>query len=108
MSDELSGARKHEFIPFTDILRTIELVRESFDGSEIVYTQGSCIKFAMILKHIYPKGEILYDLSHSIFEYDSKYYDINGFAQKNDCHIPIQDYGVLAAHKLMNLKYSIK
>jgi len=96
-----------DVLPFTHVLETIDLIRTSFNGSEIVYTQGSCVKFSMILKHIYPSGKILYDLSHSIFEYDNKCFDINGYAKKNPNHIPIEDYGVLSAHKSMNLKYQL-
>lgn len=96
-----------EVLPFTHVLQTIELVRSSFNGSEIVYTQGSCVKFAMILKHIYPTGKILYDLDHAIFEYEGKHFDINGFAKYTPNHIPIEDYGILSAHNSMNLKYKL-
>ena len=92
-------------MPFTHILQTIELVRNSFNGSEIVYTNGSCIKFAMILKHIYPDGKILYDLNHAIFEYDKKYFDINGFAKYTENHIPMEDYGLIQSFNSMNLIY---
>jgi hypothetical protein len=61
----------------------------------------------MILKHIYPTGKILYDLSHAIFEYDGKFFDINGFAKCTTGHMPIEDYGILAAHSSMNLKYKL-
>ena len=91
--------------PYTHILKTIELIRTSFNGSEIVYSNGSCIKFCMILLHIYPKGKILYDLNHAIFEYDNRFYDINGFTKKEKNHIPLEDYGLLQAHTSMNLVY---
>ena len=94
-------------LPFTHVLQTIELVRTSFKGSEIVYTQGSCVKFAMILKHIYPTGKILYDLDHAIFEYDGNYFDINGFAKYTKNHIPIEMYGILSAYNSMNLIYKL-
>jgi len=89
---------------FTHILQTIQLIRDSFTGSEKVYTQGSCVKFAMILKHIYPQGNILYHSSHAIFEYDGKSYDINGLAEKHN-HIPIEDYGILKSYEIMQLKF---
>ena len=96
-----------EVLPFTHLLQTIELIRTSFNGSEIVYTQGSCVKFVMILKHIYPTGKILYDLDHAIFEYEGKHFDINGFAKYTKNYIPIEDYGILSAHNSMNLKYKL-
>ena len=91
--------------PYTHILKTIELIRTSFKGSERVYSNGSCIKFCMILLHIYPKGRILYDLNHAIFEYDNRFYDINGFTKREKTHIPLEDYGLLQAHNSMNLMY---
>ena len=91
--------------PYTHILKTIELIRTSFNGSERVYSNGSCIKFCMILLHIYPKGKILYDLNHAIFEYDNRFYDINGFTKREKNHIPLEDYGLLQAHTSMNLVY---
>ena len=93
--------------PHTHILETIQLIRDSFDGSEIVYTRGSCVKLAMILKHIYPEGQILYDLNHAIFQYGKNCFDINGFAEQTDAHKPLEDYGLLHAYKSMNLKYNI-
>lgn len=96
---------EYEPFPFTHVLDTIELIRTSFDDSIKVYTQGSCVKFSMILKHIYPSGRILYDLNHSIFEYNGNYFDINGFAEKSINHIPLENYGILSAYKTMNLKY---
>jgi len=92
----------------TEILKTIELIRESFEGSEVVYTEGSCVKFAMILLHIYPKGRILYDLNHALFQYEGMCYDIRGEAIPDDNHIPIEDYGLLQMWGSMNLKYKIK
>jgi hypothetical protein len=97
-----------EYYSSSHVLKTIEIIRDSFGGSEIVYTQGSCVKFAMILKHFYPEGKILYDLSHAIFEYEGRYYDINGFANYTTNHIPLEDYGLLSAYKSMNLKYIIQ
>ena len=52
-----------------DILKTIDLIRDSFSNSVNVYTKGSCVKFAMILKHLYPEGDIYYDMDHAIFKY---------------------------------------
>ena len=98
-----------EELPFTHVLQTINLIRESFDQSVEVYTSGSCVKLCMILKHIYPKGRILYDANHAIFEYsDGQCFDILGFATKTEKHIPIEEYGLLQSFELMNLKYSKK
>lgn len=89
-----------------EILKLITLIRESFDDSVKVYTQGSCVRFALILKHIYPQGEILWDESHALFELDGFCYDVTGDVQPSTHHIPIQDYGLLKLYGLFKLKYS--
>lgn len=101
----MDNTLKLNILPHSHILKTIELIRDSFKGSEVVYSNGSCIKLCMILLHIYPKGRILYDLDHAIFEYGENFYDINGFAKKEKGHIDIQEYGLLQAYAYMNLKY---
>lgn len=88
------------------ILQTITLIRESFVGADVVYTQGSCIRFAFLLKHLYPEGKVLYDCDHAIFEYKGQCFDINGPVICNS-HIPIEDYGELHLSSLMELKFNI-
>ncbi len=85
----------------------ISQIRDSFNGSVEVYTKGSCIRFCMILKTVFPKGIILYNSDHAIFELNSRYYDITGEVVKSSSHIPIEEYGILKCYELMNLKYSI-
>ena len=86
------------------ILSFIGRVRDSFPEAVDVYTQGSCIKFAMILLELMPAGRILYNSDHAIFEYENNYYDINGLAEYNK-HLDISEYGVLQMYDLMNLTY---
>lgn len=98
---------KNTIISNQDILKTIELIRDSFIGADKVYTCGSCVRFAMILKHICPKGEILYDLNHAIFCYEGECYDINGYAKKSDRHIPLLEYGEIIVDEALKLKADI-
>ena len=98
---------ENNLYPFTYILKIIELIRDSFEGADYVYTHGSCTKLAMILKYIFPEGEIYTDLNHSVFEYDGKFYDINGFAEKTENYVPILDFGILKAYDLMNNKFKM-
>lgn len=91
-------------VPFTEILRFIELIRECFPDAREVCTKGSCIRFALVLKHQYPSGNIYYNGHHAIFEYDNKFYDINGLTKK-DGHIPLIKYGIVMLDKLLNLSY---
>lgn len=89
----------------TKVLKIIERIRNSFDNAEEVYTNGSCVKFCMILLEIMPEGKILYDINHAIFEYNGRTYDISGYAKKNKNHVPIEDYGILKAYDIMSLTY---
>ena len=90
------------------LLKIIQRIRESFDGSVEVFTQGSCVKFAMILKQIFPDGRTLSDLNHAIFELQGMCFNVNGIANKTRRHIPLEDYGILQCYDSMNLKYSKK
>ena len=94
-----------ELTPFTKILKIIERIRESFDDAEYVYTNGSCVKFAMILKEIFPEGTILYDSNHAIFKYGNICYDITGIIPQTENHMPLENFGILHAYDIMKLKY---
>lgn len=87
------------------ILSVIKSIRESFPAASKVYTEGSCIQFAIILNTIWPKGVVLYDCNHAIFEYDNMTFDINGIAKKEEGHIPIMEYGLVALNNLLKLEY---
>lgn len=51
---------------------------------EYVFTNGNCYHFSVILKHIYPEGEIWYKqlLGHFVFKLNDKFYDITGDVTK--------------------------
>ena len=74
-----------------DILRFIQTIRESFIGSEIVYTQGSCYKFYLILKEAFPQAKAYYNSDHVITEIDGKFYDITGEVKKTN-HLLVSDH----------------
>ena len=96
-----------EYVHHSHIIKLIELIRDSFGGSTIVYTQGSCTKFAMILKYLFPEGEILSDRCHRIFEYNGRCYDINGYVEKTEHYKPIVDWGLLQAYDWMASRYEL-
>jgi hypothetical protein len=58
----------------------IQSIRESFPDSVRVYTLGSCYRFYLILKNIYPAAEPYYNIieGHVITKIDGRYYDITG------------------------------
>ena len=60
------------------ILRTISTIRDSFIGSQQVYTEGSCYHFYLILKCIYPDAKAYDSVGHILTKIDNKYYDITG------------------------------
>lgn len=56
----------------------IAKVRDSFIGSQQVYTEGSCYHFYLILKEVFPQAICRYDADHVVTEIDGKCYDITG------------------------------
>jgi hypothetical protein len=73
------------------VLDFIKVIRESFKGSEIVYTQGSCYQFYKILKHVFPTAEAYYNSDHVLTEIDGKFYDITGEVEKTN-HLRVKDH----------------
>lgn len=61
-----------------DVLRFISIMRDSFIGSQQVYTEGSCFHFYRILKEVFPRAEPFYNNGHVITYIDGSYYDITG------------------------------
>ena len=61
----------------------IATIRDSFIGSQQVYTNGSCYHFYLILKKVFPNAVCWYDESHIVTEINGKFYDITGEVQKN-------------------------
>lgn len=61
----------------------IAVVRDSFIGSQQVYTEGSCYHFYLILKTVFPESKPYYDMDHIITEINGKFYDITGEVMKN-------------------------
>lgn len=60
-----------------NILDFIAEIRESFYGAEYVYKNGSCFKFAELLRKMY--GGSVVDLrGHCVLRLDNKLYDIGG------------------------------
>lgn len=62
----------------------IAAVRDSFVGSQQVYTEGSCYHFYLILKQVFPNAVPYYDEDHIITKIDDKFYDITGEIRKGD------------------------
>jgi hypothetical protein len=61
-----------------NILNFIKTIKDSFLGSEFVYTEGSCYKFFKILQSVFPNAEAYYNEFHTITKINNKFYDING------------------------------
>lgn len=63
--------------------RFISVVRDSFIGSQQVFTEGSCYHFYLILKEVFPDAECWYDQDHVITKIDNRFYDITGEIRAN-------------------------
>lgn len=61
----------------------ISRVRDSFIGSQQVYTAGSCYHFYLILKEVFPEAQCYFDEDHIITEISGRYYDITGEVRRD-------------------------
>jgi len=89
-----------------DILAFIKRIRESFPNAVKVYSQGSCIQFALILKQAYSKGEVCWNEDHGAYFFNDHYYDITGEIE-NDDFIPLSEYDILQVDNILKLRYKI-
>jgi len=75
MNTEYSTSPVEEFIA---------TIRDSFIGSQQVYTEGSCYHFYLILKKVFPNAEAYYDLDHVITKIGDRFYDITGEVRRGE------------------------
>lgn len=68
----------------------ISTVRDSFVGSQRVYTSGSCYHFYLILKQVFEDAEPWYDGEHIISKINDKFYDISGEVSKPNSAAPYE------------------
>lgn len=68
----------------TNVESFIAKVRDSFIGSQQVYTEGSCYHFYLILKEVFPDAEPWYDNEHIVTKIGDKFYDITGEIRKDE------------------------
>lgn len=62
-----------------DILSFIDLVRESAPRlMTLVYAQGGCYQFHLILRRVFPAMRPFSDQNHCVSELGGHYYDITG------------------------------
>ena len=76
-----------------NICSFISVIKNSFYGSEIVYTHGSCYQFFLILKQVFPSAKAYYNNNHVITKIGTKYYDINGTVYNIKGYLPIEAWG---------------
>lgn len=63
---------------------------------ETLFDSGYCYSFALILKYVFPSGELYlaWPCSHIVFGINGKYYDINGEYTKFDPKLPFRRYPI--------------
>ena len=71
----------------TNVESFIAKVRDSFIGSQQVYTEGSCYHFYLILKEVFPDAEPWYDNEHIVTKIGGKFYDITGEIRKDELNM---------------------
>ena len=79
---ELTDTQKIKLINAI-IAQVVDIFTNNFyhifeEDADIAFSTGGCESLAIILKELFPEGEILYDSNHSVFSLCGKYFDING------------------------------
>lgn len=69
----------------------IDTIRNSFPNAVTVYTNGSCYKFYLILKAVFPSATAFYNSDHVITKIRDRYYDITGEVEKTN-HLLVTDH----------------
>lgn len=86
-------------------LNLIEAIRESFNFSTEVYTRGSCYRFHLILKEVFPNAIAFYNHDHVYTLIGDTYYDITGVCYPD----PARCYEItegMEHEKMMKLMYT--
>lgn len=64
-----------------EVLRFIALIRNSAHKLQtLIFTEGACYQFHLILKNRFPESVAYYDMNHVITRIGDGYYDITGEA----------------------------
>ncbi len=90
-----------------EIIDFIDALRESDGYIEMIYSFGSCYKFHLLLKKLFPEcepyiGELR---GHVISEYKGKFYDITGEVSPDEFY-PMNEDDVLEASEWSFHKYN--
>jgi hypothetical protein len=69
----------------TNILQFINAIRKTDKYIEMIYMNGACYQFFLLLKTYFPECEpyITNEKNHVITKYNGKYYDITGQVSGN-------------------------
>lgn len=76
-----------------EVLYFISLIRNSHELISKIFTNGSCLYFALILKNRFPSAQIYYNSDHVITKISDRYYDITGEVHPREFYLPISKYG---------------
>jgi hypothetical protein len=105
---QLEAGGVSSYLNHMSVLRFISIIRDSFIGSQQVYTEGSCYHFHKILKEVFPKAEAYTDLiGHIVTKINDKYYDITGEVKLTNPPNKTEDIVTPSLNKPFNI-YKIK
>ena len=70
-----------------EILKLITALRNTDSYIEDIFTRGSCYRFHLFLKELFPECEpcMTRDREHVVTLYKGSYYDITGLVAGKDC-----------------------
>lgn len=89
------------------IINFISTIRNSFYGSETVYTQGSCYNFHLILKEVFPDAVAYFEDEHIVSKIEDKFYDITGEVEPQNEFILFEEVAELFQDLIKNNKFGI-
>lgn len=74
-----------------DVTELVERIREIFpDGYEEM--SFGCVKFAALLKRLYPRAQCFSNVDHIITKIDGVFYDITGIVTNTSDYAPVSDF----------------
>ena len=80
------------------MLRFINVLRQTDKYIEMIYMNGACYQFYLLLKTFFPESKpyISKEKDHVITKYAGKYYDITGEVSGN-CYTPMTESEIVMA-----------
>lgn len=64
----------------------IRTLREAHPDMELIFMHGSCYRFYLLMKHVFPEAVAYYNIDHVLVKLGDKFYDITGEVRPDDSY----------------------